>query len=462
MTAEGTPGSRDTGAGQKDAAAARLTAVARELGEAAEAVRAAGLAVTAVAGDPALLASLGRSPRRGLRAAQALAHVLTDAAGLGYAPDGGRAGRIARLAGAAAVRRSLAADLAATALRLRIRLCATRHAEYAAQSPVRRLLVAVEAGLPELALRILRERVRVRGAGHTLAALAPALGDVSAWCALTDGNPFNDAAAWHTVTGTADGAGSVPGPRTGARPGLLRSRERAVAEPPDPAFLDGLDDDGGITAHLRNLAALGPGRMLTRHVTGPDGVARCLVLLPGPGFVLPRTASPQELVGAVAGLNRGDSPYTRAVREALLRTVPEGMPVALVGHGHGGAAAGHLARAPEAGTRLRFTHVVAVGSPAAPRRPSDPRTRLVALAEEHDLTPRLGGHGPVPALPPPPGLLEITWADPSYDVPQCHGAEAYAHSLDKTAPETRDRVDELLAPYRGRAGRSVVHRLPAG
>ncbi|QLE71037.1 hypothetical protein FGW37_04945 [Streptomyces rectiverticillatus] len=462
MTAEGTPGSRDTGTGPEDAAAARLAAVACELGEAAGAVRAAGLAVTAVATDPTLLASLGRSPRRGLRAAQALAHGLTDAAGLGYAPDGGRAGRVARLAGAAALRRSLAADLAATALRLRIRLCATRHAEYATQSPVRRLLVAVEAGLPELALRILRERVRVRGAGHTLAALAPALGDVSAWSALTDGNPFNDAAAWRAVMGTAAGAASVPGPRAEARPGFLRSREKAVAEPPDPAFLDGLDDGGGITAHLRNMAALGHGRMLTRHVTGPDGAARCLVLLPGPGFVLPRTASPQELVGAVAELNRGDSPYTRAVREALLRTVPEGMPVALVGHGHGGVTAGHLACAPEAGTRLRITHVVAIGSPAGPPRPHDPRTRVVALAEEHDLTPRLGGHSPVPALPPPPALLEITWADPSYDVPQCHGAETYAQSLDKTAPEARDRVDELLAPYRGRAGRTVVHRLPAG
>ncbi|GGY03233.1 hypothetical protein [Streptomyces hiroshimensis] len=463
MTTEGTPDSRDTGAG-REAAAARLAAVARELGEAAGAVRAAGLAVTAVAADPALLASIGRSPRRGLRAAQALSHGLTDPAGLGYAPDGGRAGQVARLAGAAAVRRSLASDLAATALRLRIRLCATRHAEFTAQGPVRRLLVAVEAGLPELALRILGERLRVRGAGHTLAALAPALGEVSAWSALADANPFNDAAAWHTITGTPTEHGSLPGPRGGARSGALRSRrrEKAVAEPPDPAFLDGLDESGGITAHLRNLAALGHGRMLTRHVTGPDGVARCLVLLPGPAFVLPRTASPQELVGAVTELGRGDSPYTRAVHEALLRSVPEGMPVALVGHGHGGVTAVRLAGAPEAGTRLRLTHVVAVGSPAAPRRPHDPRTRVVALAEEHDLTPRLGGHSPVPVLPPPSGLLEIVWADPSYDVPQCHGAEAYAQSLDKTAPEARDRVDELLAPYRGRAGRTVVHRLPGG
>ncbi|MGK5731803.1 hypothetical protein [Streptomyces sp. URMC 124] len=462
MTREESPGSRDTGAGPHDATAARLTSAARELGEAAGAVREAGLAVTAVATDPALLASLGRSPRRGLPAARALAHGLTDAAGLGYAPDGGRAGRLARLAGAGAARKSLAADLAVSALRLRIRLCATRQAEYAAESSVRRLLVAVEAGLPELALRILRERLRVRGAGRTLAALTPALGDVSAWSALADGNPFNDAAAWHTVTGTSDDAVPLPGPRREARAGSLRSRAKAVAEPPDPAFLDGLDNSGGITAHLRNLAALGHGRMLTRHVTGPDGVARCLVLLPGPGFVLPRTASPQELAAAVAELGRAGSPYTLAVREALLRSVPEGMPVALVGHGHGGVTAGHLARAPEAGARLRLTHVVAVGSPAPPRRPHDPRTRVTALTEEHDLTPRLGGRGPVPLLPPPPGLLEITWADPSYDVPQCHGAEAYAQSLDKTAPEVRDRVDELLAPYRGRAGRTVVHRLPAG
>ncbi|CAM5290479.1 hypothetical protein [Streptomyces abikoensis] len=467
MTAAGTPSSprTATGAGTAAAAAARLTAAAHELARAAAAVRAAGVAVTAVASDPALLASLGRSPRRGLRAAGALARSLTDPAGLGHAPDGGRAGRAARAAGVAARRGSLATDLAATALRLQVRLCATRQPEYAAESPVRRMLVAVEAGLPALALRILREDVRVRSSGHALAALAPSWEAVTAWHALTDANPFNDAAAWQTVTGARQAVtgasaessrGQVPGPRS-------HRRTRAAGEPPEAVFPDGLDEGGGISAHLRNLAALGPGRMLTRQVTGPDGTTRCLVLLPGPEFVLPPTASPEGLVAAVAALGRGDGPYTLAARDALRRAVPDGMPVALVGHGLGGATALHLAGGPG---RLRRTAelVVTAGSPTGSARPPALRARVVRLAEEHDLMPRLEGRGPFP-LPvpsPSPERLEIVWTDPSFDVPQCHGAEEYAQSLDKTATDARDRVDELLAPYRGRPGATAVHRLTGG
>ncbi|MFF7730032.1 hypothetical protein [Streptomyces sp. NPDC008001] len=458
MTAVGTPNTPGmTGAGPEDAeAAARLVAVARELGEAAGAVRAAELAVAAVAGDPALLASLARSPRRGLQAATALARGL---AGLGCVPGGGRT---ALVAGAVVRRGGLAAGLAATALRLRIRLCTTRHAEYAAEGPVRRMLVAVEAGLPDLALRILRESVRVRSAGPSLAALTPALEEVTAWHALACGKPFNDAAAWHTVMGTGlpgdHRAGSVPLPAVRSR--RSRRPEPAV-EPLDRVFPDGLDESGGITAHLRNLAALGPGRMLTRQLTGPDGTTRCLVLLPGPEFVLPRTASPEELAGAVAALGRGDLPYALTARDVLRRTVPEGMPVALVGHGPGGVTALRLAGVPERAAPA-VTQVVTVGSPAGPRHPHAAGAPVAALTEEHDLLPRLEGRSPVPVLPPHPGRLEIAWADPSFDVPQCHGAETYARSLDKTATEARDRVDELLAPYRGRAGRTVVHRLPGG
>ncbi|MGK5545169.1 hypothetical protein ACSNOH_10610 [Streptomyces sp. URMC 127] len=464
MTAAGTPGSPRTtteagqGTGTATAGADRLTAAARELAGAAAAVRAAGVAVTAVASDPALLASLGRSPRRGLRAAGALARSLTDPAGLGHAPDGGRAGRAARAAGVAARRGSLATDLAATALRLQVRLCATRQAEYAAESAVRRMLVAVEAGLPALALRILREDVRVRSAGHALAALAPTWEAVTAWHALTDANPFNDAAAWLTVTGAGaeSSRGHVPAPRS-------RRRTRSAGESPEAVFPDGLDEGGGISAHLRNLAALGPGRMLTRQVTGPDGTTRCLVLLPGPEFVLPRTASPEGLVAAVAALGRGDCPYTLAARDALRLAVPDGMPVALVGHGPGGVAALHLAGGPG---RLRRAAelVVTAGSPAGSGLPPALRARVVRLAEEHDLMPRLEGRSPlpVPVPSPSPERLELSWTDPSYDVPQCHGAQEYAQSLDKTATEARDRVDELLAPYRGRPGATAVHRLTGG
>ncbi|MCC3767302.1 hypothetical protein K6I34_004722, partial [Streptomyces sp. UNOC14_S4] len=66
---------------------------------------------------------------------------------------------------------------------------------------------------------------------------------------------------------------------------------------------------------------------------------------------------------------------------------------------------------------------------------------------------------PAQGRPPSDGRLEVTWADPTYDFPQCHGVDVYARGLDKAAPEARDRVDELLAPYRGRVEESVVHRL---
>ncbi|MEV8479521.1 hypothetical protein [Streptomyces sp. NPDC051173] len=439
---------------------AELAVLARTLSEAAGIVREAGRAVTAVATDPALLRSVGRSPRSGARAVGALARTLVDPAGLGYAPDGGRVGRAAWLGGVLTSRRSLALDVAVAALKLRIRLCAVRHPEFVEEGPVRRLLIAIDADRQLLALRILRQNVRAQGAQRALAALAPAFAEVMAWNALVDENPFNDKAAWCIVTGTRADGDPLLGIGIGAWARWDRGAGRAVAEPPDPEFLAGLDHDSGISGRLRNLAALGnDGRVLVQRVTGPDGITRYVALLPGMAFGLPRNPTPQDLVGAVTGVGRNDSPYTRAVRKALALTVPDGAEVALIGHSQGGVTAMSLAELPQVTDRWRLTHVVAVGSPIDFKRPRDPRTQVVSIVNEHDVVPSLEGRSPVSVFPLPAGWLEITWADPTHDFPQCHNVDVYAQGLDKVVPEARDQVDELLAPYRGRVEETVVLRL---
>ncbi|MEU7137415.1 hypothetical protein [Streptomyces sp. NPDC046261] len=439
---------------------AALAAVARTLGEVAGEIREAGRALTAVATDPALTASLGRSPRSGLRAVRALARALTSPAGLGYAPDGGTLGRAARLGGVLTGRESLAVAVAVTSLKLRIRLCSLRHPEFAGQGPVRRLLDAIEADRQVRALRILRESMRSQGAERALAHLAPSLAEVMAWNALVDENPFNDAAAWHIVMGTRADGDPLLGLTIGAWARWDRGPGRAEAEPPDEALLARLDGGGGIAAHLRNVAVLGnDGRMLVQRVTGPDGVTRHVVLLPGMAFGRPRNPTPQDLVGAVTAVGRNDTPYTRAVRKGLARAVPEGAQIALIGHSLGGLTAMNLAELPEVTRRWRLTHVVAVGSPIDFKRPHDPATRVVSLVNEHDVVPNLEGRSPVSVFPVPADWLEITWVDPSHDFPQCHSAGVYAQSLDEVAPEARDRVDALLEPYRGRVEETVVLRL---
>ncbi|MCD9143158.1 hypothetical protein [Streptomyces albireticuli] len=437
-----------------------LAAVARSLSGTAGAIRDVGRVLTAVAADPALLGSLGRSPRRGARALYELARTLVAPAGLGYAPDGRGAARAARLGGVLTSRASLAVDVAVTALKLRIRLCAARHPEFVEEGPVRRMLIAVEADKQLLALRILRENVRAWGGARTLAALAPCLAEVLAWNALVDENPFNDEAAWHIVQGTRADGDPLLGTRLGAWARWDRGAGRAVAEPLDPELLAGFDNGGGVTGHLRNLAAIGnDGRMIVQRVKAPDGVTRYVVLLPGMALGLPRNPTPQDLVGAVTAVGRNDSPYTRAVRKALALTVPDGAEIALVGHSQGGIAAMNLTELGEVNDRWRLARVVAVGSPIDFKRPRDPRTKVVSLVNEHDVVPNLEGRSPASVFPVPADWLEFTWVDPTHDFPQCHNVDVYAQSLDKVVPEARDRVDDLLAPFRGHVEETFVLRL---
>ncbi|MDT0450021.1 lipase family protein [Streptomyces hesseae] len=438
---------------------AALAAVARTLGEVAGEIRAAGRALTAVATDPALAGSLTRSPRTGLRALAALARSLTAPAGLGYAPDGGGLGRAAWLGGVLTGRESLAVAVAVASLKLRIRLCAVRHPEFGPEGPVRRLLDAIEAGRQTRALRVLREHVREEGAERALARLAPSLAEVMAWNALVDENPFNDAAAWHIVTGTRADGDPLLGTTIGAWARWDRGPGRAEVVA-DEGLAARLDHGGSVSAHVRNIAALGTdGRMLVTRVAGPDGEIRHVLLLPGMAFGRPRNSTPQDLVGAVTAVGRNDTPYTRAVRKALDITVPEGASVALIGHSLGGITAMNLAELPAVNDRWRITHVVAVGSPIDFKRPYDPRTKVVSLVNEHDVVPNLEGRSPVSVFPLPAGWLEITWVDRAHDFPQCHNAAVYAQSLDEVVPDARDRVDALLGEYRGRVEETVVLRL---
>ncbi|NGN67503.1 lipase family protein [Streptomyces sp. A7024] len=437
--------------------------MARRLGTAAGAVRDAGRTVTAVATDPRLAATALRHPRTGRPAAAALRRALTDPDGLGYAPDGGRAGRAARLAGVLRGRESLAVTMAVTALKLRIDLCALRHPELRdADGPVRKLLDAVERDQHVEAMRIYRDAVRTEGGEKVLATLAPAFAEIAAWNALVDENPLNDRGAWDVVTGRMDGYGVVVG-TSGALWELLdRGRGRAQRIEPGVGLLAVIDRcNVSVTDHLRCLSAVGTtGRLIVQRRTGPDGSPRYLVLLAGMAAGNPDNQSPQDLVGAVHAVSAARTPYSRAVIRALKQAgIEKGAKMALVGHSQGGITAMNVAGARAVNEAFEITHVVAIGSPIDYKRPYDPRTQVVSLVNEHDVVPALEGRSPYSVLPLPAEWLEFTWFDDSHTFPQCHNALIYADNLDRLVPEARDRVDELLADYHGPVEATLLFRL---
>ncbi|WP_153455922.1 hypothetical protein [Streptomyces smaragdinus] len=401
--------------------------LARELAEAAAAVRGAGREAAAVLSDPLFLRSLLRRPVSGARSLRALGRALARRDGLGY--TGG--------AGAVAGRRGLGEELAVASLRLRLGGSAE-------------LAGAVAAGDSRRAGRILRRPV---AGGGGLQALAGLVAEADAWGALTDRNPFNDAAAWAVVTGRpADPVRRPKRARVRRRLRPLAARRRCArlpgvcVTPPRP---------GGIGMLLRGLGTLGyDGRLAVLRVRAGDGVERYVALLPGrdPGSA----ASPRALCDAVAARAAGASAYVRGAHRALGEVLPLDAEVALVGHGAGGVVAMCLAGTAEVNDAWQVTHVVAVGAPLGPRRAYDPRTQVISLVNEHDVVPGLAGRGPVPAE-----WVSITWADPSYDFPVSHGVGVYADNLERLVPEERDRVDAMLADYVGSVLETAVFRLPA-
>ncbi|MEV6107074.1 hypothetical protein AB0M28_20510 [Streptomyces sp. NPDC051940] len=441
---------------------------AREVAEAAEAVRTAGREASAVLADPAFAASLLRSPRTGGPAVRAVARALTEREGLAQVPEPERGWRPLVWAGRAAAwlarrtgRRGLATEVAVSSLKLRVALCAASHPELRENPAVRALLDAVADDDRPRAAGVLARPVRDHGTGDALAVLAPAHAVVRAWRQLLDGGPGARRDAWSVVTGRPGARRDAWSVVTG-RPHPARRRRwrwlpasRVRRVPADPALTTG-GRSGPLPGGLETLEVLGAdGRIVVRRITsGRDGVERYVVLLPDrPAGA---AAGLHDLAAAAGAAGRPGSAYTRAAYRALGHVLPEDAEVALIGHGAGGVAAVDLAGMPEANDAWQLTHVVAVGAPVALVLPYDPRTQVITLVNEHDVVPRLGGDG---LLPAPADWVEIRWTDPSYTFPLSHSLAAYVQNLDRLVPEERDRVDALLADYTGAVAETAVFRL---
>ncbi|MBO8185039.1 hypothetical protein [Streptomyces spirodelae] len=431
----------------------RLHALCRELGEAADAVRQA----TQYAGELALgtgLPARALGSRRARVALRSLLRALTDPAGLGW-PAGGRspAARAARLAGVLTSRECLAVSLAVVGLKARVRAAAVTHPELLTDPDTARVLRAIDEDRQREALRAFKSIVGSQGAERAFALLAPSFGDILAWNALTDENPFNDEAAWEIATGrTLTKAEPVLGisPRVWAL--LDRGPGRAEPVAADPSLLERLDGSCTVVGCIRNIGAVGTGGMLlVQQVTGPDGVRRYVVQLAGMATDAIAKSSPQDVLGAVHAVARPSTPYSRAVTRALRSWVPSGSELALVGHSLGGITAMNLAADPDFCALYRVTHAVAIGSPVDGKRPADPDTRVFSLINEHDIVPSLEGRSAVSPYALPEQFTEHTWTDDTHAFPLCHAAERYAHNLQFDVPEASAEVDAALAPYRGRA-----------
>ncbi|MGI5446775.1 hypothetical protein ACQEVM_13590 [Streptomyces sp. CA-243310] len=356
-----------------------LHAVCRALAEAADAVGEAARHASELAlGGRLPVSALGRSgPRRlGWRT---LLRTLTDPAGLGWAPRGRGVARAGWLAGILTGRENLAVSLAVCGLKARIRAAGAGRPELLTDPDAAGILKAVEEGRQAEAVRLFRELMRVQGAERAFTLLSPSFADLLAWHALTDENPFNDHAGWQIAIGRAMPAEPLLGLGAAARALFARSpRPAGGPERPD-GLLDRLDTSGTVAGCVRNLASLGAdGTLLVQQVVGPDGALRYVIHLAEPPGTPGAGATPAG-VDAHAVADGPEISYAHAVARAVRALVPSGTELALFGRGLGGSTALHLAGSRDFTTVYPVTHVFAVDSRGAARRPADPRTRVFRL-----------------------------------------------------------------------------------
>ncbi|WP_424533297.1 hypothetical protein ACOZ38_23345 [Sphaerisporangium viridialbum] len=443
-------------------AAKPLRTAARELAEIGAAIQETSAHATAALADGAVLGALWRAPAEGYRAQRALLRAVTDRRGLGYAVAGGRLGGLAARAGGMVGAESLAVLILATSLRLRIAAVTEDHPELAGDPLMGRLIEAVGAARDIQSLRALRALLKDRGAVRTLSGLAPVFGEVLALRALLDENPLNDTAAWLIATG---GGYATADPITG-----MSNRAIAVLDTGEGAArrveLDAseaarLTSHGSLLGFLRNIGVVGTtGRMLIQSLTGPDGVVRHVVQVPGMRPGRPDNDTPQDLLGAFSSAVLDSGPYSRALVKAIDDSgIPSGAEIALIGHSAGGAAIMNLAQDPAFCARYTVTHAVAIGSPVDFKRPADPRTWVASVTNQHDIIPTLDGQGAGGCFDLHPGWYVVDYSDATHLFPICHSIEHYTANIADDLPEARDRIDQALTPYRGPVTRSQAYLL---
>jgi hypothetical protein len=459
---EGGAGEGGAGEGGPDAAARLLRVAARELADIGVTIREASLHATAALTDGAVLRALPRAPLDGCRAQRALLRAVTDRHGLGYGVSGGRLGGLAAKLGGMAGAESLAVLVLATSLRLRIAAVTLAHPELAGDPLTARLIEAAGSDRDVEALRALRALLKDRGAVRALSDLAPVFGEVLALRALLDENPLNDAAAWLIATGKGYASGDPITGMSNRAIAVLDTGEGAAHRLElDSAEAARLGAEGSLLSFLANIGVIGTtGRVLIQTVTGPDGVERHVVQVPGMRPGRPDNDSPQDLLGAFSSAVLDSSPYSRALVKAVDDFgVPPGADIALIGHSAGGAAIMNLAQDERFCADYTVTHAVAIGSPVDFKKPADPRTWIASVTNQHDIIPTLDGQGAGGCFDLHPGWYVVDYSDPTHLFPICHSIEHYTANIANDLPEARDLIDRRLAPYRGPVTRSQAYAL---
>ncbi|GGW71205.1 hypothetical protein GCM10010503_55760 [Streptomyces lucensis JCM 4490] len=436
-----------------------LRRCARDVVDVAEDIRAvAERTGAALFAPPPVATGPRRRPRSALAARWALLRALTGKQGLGgpaiVAPKG-----MGQVLGALG-REGLAALVAVTSLRLRIAAVLVDHPEFVRDPGMRRLMEAVTTDDDPEAARALRALFRDRGAQRALSGLAPVMAELFAVRALLHQDPAESG----TARALAAGPELPAGPRATSAPGPAGpDRGEGSAEAVDLTDQEKqvIATEGSVLGFLRNIEALSAGgRVLVQNVRGPDGVVRYVVQAPGTAPGRPRDDCPQDFAAVWRNLFTTDSPHTRSVLLALRdHGIPRGADLALIGHGEGGVAVMNLAQDEEFCRTFRVTHVVAVGSPVAGRKPADPRTWVAGITNRHDVLSVRDGLGAGSAFGPHPNWYEVDYTGPAHEFPRCHMLHEYIEHLRTVVPEAREDVDEALTSYRGPIVRTQAYRL---
>lgn len=392
-----------------------------------------------------------RRPGWALGAAVSCAKALTNPSGLGFGPNGGIVGELARIAGSVTYRRPAAVAMAVDAFALRIEAAAVGHPNLDSP-PARRLTQAVVDGNRWEALRALHALVERLGVTRALTTVSPVIMELLALLGLLDENPANDGFSWVTLAGGVPTTDPFFGLPSSVLKYLNPGPGRAERIAPDSILEKVLATSrNDIVSYINDIGALGNhGLVLLRRVECADGHVRYVLLLPGTSFGLPSNSTPQDLVGAFDGCLRSDTTYTRAARQLLQRAgVPTGAELMFVGHSLGGLTAMNLAMDVDLASTYRITHVVTLGSPIDNKRPADHTTRVISLVNKHDVIPMLDGRGPASPHDIPGSWVELSWLDESYDYPLSHAPQAYSDTLRGEMAHLRDRVNELITAYDG-------------
>ncbi|MBF4163533.1 alpha/beta hydrolase family protein [Nocardioides acrostichi] len=214
--------------------------------------------------------------------------------------------------------------------------------------------------------------------------------------------------------------------------------------------------------HLGQLSALSPGdspdngTIEVQSFTGPDGVVRHIVYLPGTDDMttLPWTAD-DDVRDLGANLDLvGEQPdrYTQGVLDVLAQIgVQPGEPVLMVGHSQGGmVAAGALAH----GSPYHVSHVVTFGAPVGQLGGLPAGSHVLSLENAGDVVPHLEGSANADS----PQHTTVTFAGGTGGHPVTgfgsqvlghHSYEAYAHGAaavdDSGDPSVAEQVSSLHA-----------------